>query len=330
MSTGSSRENRWQWMQFNPNDWWQEPGLRAATLATRGAWIDICCLMWKSPHRGVLELPNGCSPDAQQLARILGCSEQELSTVQAELYGLAIADKSSDGRMICRRMLREASTARVRSEKAARGGKAKAARAQGLLNPAIRETESPKDRESEKPRTEKENPDLGRDGSETARPDKSSPASPTDPKADENEKAVKVRNWFAACYQKVNGVDIPGFDPDDLRMSCQDRNACRAILRMHVKERKGKPGYVDTAELQRRLFHALSGNYYKIRSPGSVAEFVKVLPQCTDKALRPEDQRKSLPFAPVRVKVNETPGAERKFYADPDPWAELPAEVLPR
>jgi len=324
MSNGSSREDRWYWMKFNPNDWWQEPGLRAATLATRGVWIDVLCIMWKSPRKGVLELPNGCSPDAPQMARILGCSEQEWSTAQAELYGLAIADKSPDGRMICRRMVREAKQQQAASEKASKGGKAKAERAKGLLNPALREAEKPRSRESESQEDKKKDLGIGRDGQEPTRPDKDLSASPSNPKAEENDRAVKVRNWFAVCYRKINKADLPGFDPDDRRMSVQDRNACKAIYAMYGNGRAGKPGYVNQDELRRRLYHALAGNYYKLRPPANVAEFKRILPNCVDSALRPTDQRKSIPHVPDRPKVNETPGAERKFYADPDPWEEVP------
>gem|GEM_PF-3363154 len=211
MSEGSSREDRWQWMKFNPNDWWQEPGLRAASLATRGAWIDICCLMWKSPHRGVLEMPNGCSPDAQQLARILGCSEQELSRVQAELYTLAIADKSKDGRMICRRMVREAKQKQVASERGRKGGKAKAARAQALLNPTLRESESPRIRESENPRNQ-ETKTLGTcaDDSESPSPP-SGDSSSTSPKRSFRERLVDgCLIAFGKRYEKTRGQPYPG------------------------------------------------------------------------------------------------------------------------
>ena len=223
MSNGSSREDRLPWMQFNPNDWWQEPGLRAATLATRGAWIDICCLMWKSPHRGVLELPNGCSPSTQEMARILGCSEQEWSTVEAELYGLAIADKSSDGRMICRRMVREASTARARSEKASKGGKAKAERAQKMLDPVlplsdiprIRETENPKHRETENPK-HRETENREDDTHQTCASESNSPAPP-----DEKSQPARPRSFrerlvdgcllaFGKRYAATRGQEYPG------------------------------------------------------------------------------------------------------------------------
>jgi hypothetical protein len=187
------------------------------------------------------------------------------------------------------------------------------------VHPASTESEIDSEREESEKRI-----GLGRDGQKPTRPDKSSPASPTDPKAEENAKAVKVRNWFASCYKTVNKSDLPGFDPTDRRMSVQDRNACKAIYAMYGNGRAGKPGYVAPEELRRRLYHALAGNYYKVRAPASVAEFKRILPNCVDAALRPADQRKSIPHVPDRPKVNETPGAERKRYADPDPWEEVP------
>ena len=165
---------------------------------------------------------------------------------------------------------------------------------------------------------------IGGDGQKPTPPDKNSSASPSNPKAEENDRAVKVRNWFAVCYRKINRTDLPGFDPDDRRMSVQDRNACKAIYAMYGNDRAGKPGYVNQEELRRRLYHALAGNYYKLRPPANIAEFKRILPNCVNSALRPDDQRKSIPHVPARPKVNETPGAERKRYADPDPWEEIP------
>jgi len=58
-------------------------------------------------------------------------------------------------------MVREAKQKQVASERGRKGGKAKAARAQRLLNPALRESESPRSRETKRPRnreTEKEVP----------------------------------------------------------------------------------------------------------------------------------------------------------------------------
>lgn len=42
-------------MQFYPHDWLSDPSLRSVSLAARGLWIDLLCLMWDAPERGVLE-----------------------------------------------------------------------------------------------------------------------------------------------------------------------------------------------------------------------------------------------------------------------------------
>jgi len=134
-------------MKFNPNDWWQEPGLRAASLATRGAWIDICCLMWKSPRRGMLIMPGGCPPDAQLMQRLLGCTAGEWQVAEQELLTLGIADKSPEGILICRRMVREATE---ESDASDHGRKAAEAR---WRNAHTMPTDASENREAEKPRT---------------------------------------------------------------------------------------------------------------------------------------------------------------------------------
>jgi uncharacterized protein YdaU (DUF1376 family) len=148
-------------MKFNPNDWWQEPGLRAASLETRGAWIDILCLMWKSPHRGMLEMPDGCPPDAHKMHRILGCTVEQWTSIEAELYDLAIASKSSDGRMMCRRMMREATEENEASEHARKAAEARWRNAHKMPDDAfrVRESESPRVLEAKKPR----NPEAERE-----------------------------------------------------------------------------------------------------------------------------------------------------------------------
>jgi uncharacterized protein YdaU (DUF1376 family) len=88
--------------QFYPGDWIQDT--RILTPLTRGIWIDILCFMWRSSDRGRLE-GSKC-----QLARILSCEKEELSTAIQELSVTKIADvtiSNDDITIVNRRMYRE-------------------------------------------------------------------------------------------------------------------------------------------------------------------------------------------------------------------------------
>jgi len=296
-------------MQFYLKDWLADT--RILNLAERGLWIDALAFMFRAPRRGYLIMQNGCKPDAEALRNMFGTQNGEAESVLARILAKGVASSDEQGVIYCRRMAREAQTDERRSElgRAAAEARWNAERMQndGPPTPTPSPTPVSKGLEHRSRDADSESPPPSKDSST---------------KAEENIQAVKVRNWFAACYRKANGSDLPGFDPQDRRMSVQDRRACVALHTMYVKTREGKPGYIAPLELRRRLYHALAGNYYKLRAPASIAEFKRILPNCTDSALRPEDQRKAIPHLPAKPKPNETPGAERRFYADADPWAE--------
>ena len=44
---------------FYPGDWFKDPALRSVSLAARGLWIDMLCLMFEGDHRGYLPHATG-------------------------------------------------------------------------------------------------------------------------------------------------------------------------------------------------------------------------------------------------------------------------------
>lgn len=93
-------------------------------------------------------MPDGCPPNAQQMQRLLGCTLHEWRIVEGELYGLGIAAKSKDGRMICRRMTREADEQRASSLHGRKAAEARWKNARRMPGDAFRESESPRIRET--------------------------------------------------------------------------------------------------------------------------------------------------------------------------------------
>lgn len=91
------------WMQFFPADYILDT--QPLSLAARGAWMDILCLIWRSEPRGTL------THSSLIWSRLLRCSVEEFSSVVEELKNFKIAEvvtATNDVVMVsCRRMLRE-------------------------------------------------------------------------------------------------------------------------------------------------------------------------------------------------------------------------------
>jgi uncharacterized protein YdaU (DUF1376 family) len=89
--------------QFYPGDWVQDT--RILSLQARGAWIDLLCVMWRSPERGNLTLTY------VDYSRIFGTSVDQTKAAISELVEKKICDAVTNGNgtvtLINRRMARE-------------------------------------------------------------------------------------------------------------------------------------------------------------------------------------------------------------------------------
>jgi hypothetical protein len=105
---------------------------RTLPLNVRGAWIEIMIHMWRSEERGVIV---GTMPE---FAMMMGCMLDEANFAIGLLQQKKICDHEilPNGfiKLICRRMNREAKTAKVRSEAGKEGAKAKKAKAIASAN----------------------------------------------------------------------------------------------------------------------------------------------------------------------------------------------------
>ncbi|MBS1057145.1 hypothetical protein [Gluconobacter kondonii] len=107
-----------RWAKFWWQDWQRDPALRMCSLAARGAWIEMLCLMADADPVGHL-LVNGRSPNMRQLSAVLGCSEREATKLVAELEENGVFSRSEDGTIFSRRMVRD----KAISDEAAANGK---------------------------------------------------------------------------------------------------------------------------------------------------------------------------------------------------------------
>ncbi|MGC5748438.1 winged helix-turn-helix domain-containing protein [Gluconobacter sp. NFX36] len=110
-----------RWAKFWWQDWQRDPALRMCSLAARGAWIEILCLMADANPVGHL-LVNGRAPNMRQLAAVLGCSEREASKHVSELEENGVFSRSDDGTIYSRRMVRDKAISDEASANGKKGG----------------------------------------------------------------------------------------------------------------------------------------------------------------------------------------------------------------
>lgn len=104
-------------MLFFPQDWLAEETLRTSSLAARGLWIGILCLMARSPRRGYLLTATGEVPDAKWIARQIGTDVTETEGCLAELEHERVFSRTTDGGIIySRRILKDKTIEEKRSE----------------------------------------------------------------------------------------------------------------------------------------------------------------------------------------------------------------------
>ena len=108
--------------QFYPGDWMKDPALRACTIAARGIWIDMLSLMFESSRRGYLQHVTGKPVTAEQLARMTGCSTDEVSRLLQELEDAGVFSRTDSNVIFSRRMSRDERKRALCQEAGKRGG----------------------------------------------------------------------------------------------------------------------------------------------------------------------------------------------------------------
>jgi hypothetical protein len=112
-------------LQFYPSDYLVDT--RVLSLAARGAWVDIICVLHKSSTRGTLTLP------ARGWARIMGSTEADFQCALSEIEEMKVGDVIRNGNgdvsVTCRRMMNESITReqtrlRVQNHRKKHGNKA--------------------------------------------------------------------------------------------------------------------------------------------------------------------------------------------------------------
>jgi hypothetical protein len=128
MSNLSSKTDDAPAFQFYVKDWFVDT--RVLTLEERGVWMDSLAVMWTSPERGVLLMPNGdnpmrngcgpamrngCDVHAEWMRGTYGADADKVKACLEGIVGKGVAAKRRDGAIYNRRMVRIAAQSEARS-----------------------------------------------------------------------------------------------------------------------------------------------------------------------------------------------------------------------
>jgi hypothetical protein len=104
--------------QYYWGDWWKDKGLHSCSLAARGLWHEMNCLMHEGEPYGHLTL-NGRPMTVAQLANQCRISAPQCKKLLDELAAAGVPSETTDGVLFSRRMVRDEA---IRNARAA-GGK---------------------------------------------------------------------------------------------------------------------------------------------------------------------------------------------------------------
>lgn len=90
-------------MKFYPAKWRADPALKNCSLAARGLWIEMLCIMHEAPRRGFL-MVKGVVVTDRQLSFQAGAPIREVATLIAELEAAGVFSRDFDGTIYSRRM----------------------------------------------------------------------------------------------------------------------------------------------------------------------------------------------------------------------------------
>lgn len=119
-------------MKFYTSDWRSDPALRMCSMAARGLWIEMICLMHEANPYGHL-LVKGQSLTDAQLAALVGTPPDQITALLGELGAAGVFSKTRAGVIYSRRLTRMAKKAATARNNGRKGG-----------NPSLRNKEGNK------------------------------------------------------------------------------------------------------------------------------------------------------------------------------------------
>lgn len=109
------------WLKFFTSDWRSDPRLRLCSIAARGLWVEMICLMHEATPYGHL-LINGRSPTDVQISALVGAAPDECTALLGELDSAGVFSRTRDGTIYSRKLTRMAKKAAVARNNGRKGG----------------------------------------------------------------------------------------------------------------------------------------------------------------------------------------------------------------
>lgn len=107
-------------LKFWVTDWMADEGLRLVSLPARGLWIEMLCMMAKSPEHGKLLTIAGKPMGYDQVAKLCGSSEAEVKPLIEELGDAGVFSIDRAGVIFSRRMVRDEKDRKLNRDRVSR------------------------------------------------------------------------------------------------------------------------------------------------------------------------------------------------------------------
>jgi hypothetical protein len=92
---------------FYPGDWQKDPSLRRCSKAAKGVWMDMLCLLFECPDRGMFVDAGGRPWGDEDIAAAIGGDIRSNLECIAELLAKGVAQRNARGAIFSRRMVRD-------------------------------------------------------------------------------------------------------------------------------------------------------------------------------------------------------------------------------
>lgn len=109
------------WMKFYPSDWQSDERLRMCSLAARGLWAEMLCVMHKAEPYGHL-IVKGEAPNTTQLAALTGTPSDSVPALIGELEKFEVFSRTAKGVIYSRRQVRDDKKQRTARNNGQNGG----------------------------------------------------------------------------------------------------------------------------------------------------------------------------------------------------------------
>ena len=149
--------------QFYPGDHLRDPAIRGLSLAARGLWIDMLCLMHQSDRRGYLEFKGGGPIEPNRLAIMVGGEVNQLVKLLDEMRLTGVFSEDN-GTIYSRRMVRDEELSQIRRESGKKGGNPRLKPGLVNQNPTTRLNQNPTPSSSSSSSSSIDNPPTPKGG----------------------------------------------------------------------------------------------------------------------------------------------------------------------